>query len=562
MIKKILCTSFVLCLFWNLLADQNQKYQEASKNFYRLFAEESFYKYEHNWLNTIKQFQNIYKSYPKSVQAAKSLYNIGNLYATLYLWNTKTEHLKNSSEYFKKLYEQYPTNYLADDALFLLSQNYQKTNTNLQKKYLQILLQKYPKSNFIKDAQKILTSTTLQKPKTTSKKKQTAIAKEDKNFQISGQSKKVPEIVSKAQIKDLDYFTTASWTRVIVTTEKKLPYKYQALQSDKKLEIPPRFYIDIIGGILPANFAKKRVSNNGIIRRLRISQFNPQTTRLVLDLYTLTEIKVFSVNINKENKIIIDIFGQEQEPEWKKILSELDLEKSVNKNINLKNALGLKVNRIILDPGHGGKDPGAVHGKNHYEKIVVLKIAQILKKKLQASLPKTQILLTRKIDSAIALEKRTAFANSQKGDLFISIHVNSFTNSKIQGIETYYLNLTTNERALKLSARENSSSSKNVSDLQNILNELVNHTKIPESKKLAQNVQNAIVKELSAYKAKNLGVKKAPFLVLIGTQMPSILVEVGFISNPTERARLSQTSYLQKLAAGIEKGIIHYIRSI
>ena len=561
MTKKIILISLFFCLLGNAFsqnAKQNILYQEASKNFYRLFEEENFYKYEHNWLNNITQFKTIYKNYSNSVQAAKSLYNIGNLYAALYLWNKKREHLRNSSNYFEKLYKEYPKNYLADDALFLLAKNHQKNNANLQKHYLQILLKKYPKSSFTSDARTILQSITPQKTKPSVKKTQQGVTK---NFQISGQSANTTKII-KAKIKNLDYFTTASWTRVILTLEKQLPYKYQALKADEKLEIPPRFYIDIIGGVLPQNFPKNKVSNNGIIRSLRISQFDSQTTRLVVDLYTLTEIKVFSVNINNENKVIIDIFGQDQEPEWKQILSELDLEKSVDKNINLKNALGLKVNRIILDPGHGGKDPGAVYNKSYFEKTIVLKVAQILKKRLKDSLPKTQILLTRDIDNAVELEKRTAFANSRKGDLFISIHVNSFTNVKVQGIETYYLNLTTDKRALELSARENKSSSKSVSDLQDILSELVNHTKIPESKKLAQTVQDSLMHQLSDYRIKNLGVKKAPFLVLIGTQMPSILVEIGFISNPKERKLLTQASYLQKLAKGIEKGIINYIRNI
>ena len=547
--KKLLLIFLLVCWATALIGNENS-YKAASDNFYRLFEDESFYKYEHNWTNTIKQFKSIYQTAPNSIQATKSLYNIGNLYASLYLWNKKLEHLQNSSKFFEKLYQKYPKSYLADDALFLIASNYQKTNRHLQKSYLQKLLTEYPKSAFTKEAKAKLKIIATENS-----------AQNTKSLKISGVSKKTSLPIVKAKIKDLDYFTTASWTRVILTLDQKLPYKYQALRADENLEIPPRFYIDVVGGILPKNFFRKKVTNNGIIRSLRISQFDPQTTRLVLDLYTLTEIKVFSTELGDDHKIIIDIFGQENKPEWENILSELDLTKSANK-INLKNALGLKVSRIILDPGHGGKDPGAVYGKNYYEKSIVLKIAQILRKEINKSLPNTQVLLTRNDDSAVALERRSAFANAKKGDLFISIHVNSFTNRQVSGVETYYLNLTTNQRTLTLSARENSTTEKNVGDLQAILSELINHTKIPESKKLAQMVQSSLVSGLSIYKVKNLGVKKAPFIVLIGTQMPSILVEVGFISNKQERSLLSQTVYLQRIAKGIKQGIVKYIQNI
>ena len=547
--KKLLLIFLLVCWTTALISNENS-YKAASDNFYRLFEDESFYKYEHNWTNTIKQFKSIYQTAPNSIQATKSLYNIGNLYASLYLWNKKLEHLQNSSKFFEKLYQKYPKSYLADDALFLIASNYQKTNRHLQKSYLQKLLTEYPKSAFTKEAKAKLKIIATENS-----------AQNTKSLKISGVSKKTSLPIVKAKIKDLDYFTTASWTRVILTLDQKLPYKYQALRADENLEIPPRFYIDVVGGILPKHFFRKKVTNNGIIRSLRISQFDPQTTRLVLDLYTLTEIKVFSTELGDDHKIIIDIFGQENKPEWENILSELDLTKSANK-INLKNALGLKVNRIILDPGHGGKDPGAVYGKNYYEKSIVLKIAQILRKEINKSLPNTQVLLTRSDDSAVALERRSAFANAKKGDLFISIHVNSFTNRQVSGVETYYLNLTTNQRTLTLSARENSTTEKNVGDLQAILSELINHTKIPESKKLAQMVQSSLVSGLSIYKVKNLGVKKAPFIVLIGTQMPSILVEVGFISNKQERSLLSQTVYLQRIAKGIKQGIVKYIQNI
>ena len=368
---------------------------------------------------------------------------------------------------------------------------------------------------------------------------------------------------NSAQVKNLDYFTTSNWTRVILTLDKKAVYTYQALKKDFKQKKPPRFYIDIKNSVLPKEFKKKIVSNNGIIKKLRIAQFNPQTTRLVIDLYALTETKVFATNLGKEHKIIIDILGNGDSPQLNAILDELKKDNKKSNNVNLAEAFGLKVKRIIIDPGHGGKDPGAVGNHKHYEKKIVLKLALMLKKELKTALPKIDILLTRETDKFISLEKRTAFANSKKGDLFISLHCNALENTKVRGIETYYLSLTKNKTALNLAARENSSSLKNISDLQAILNDLINQTKVPESKKLAEVVQKNIVQELKKkYAPRNLGVKKAPFLVLIGSQMPSILVEVGFLTNKNERILLSRNSYLKEISQGITKGVVSYTKSI
>ena len=415
------------------------------------------------------------------------------------------------------------------------------------------MLKNHPQSLLIKDAKIKLAKIPAPKNKTTK------ISKQTKKTNLA----KTPLNPNSALIKDLDYFTTSSWTRVILTLDKEATYIYKTLAKNQAQKKPPRFYIDIKNSVLPKEFKKKIVSNNGIIKKLRIAQFNPQTTRLVIDLYTLTETKVFATKLGKEHKIIIDILGNSESPQLNAILDELKQDNKKNSNINLAEAFGLKVKRIIIDPGHGGKDPGAVGNKQYYEKKIVLKLALMLKKELKKALPKIDILLTRETDKFISLEKRTAFANSKKGDLFISLHCNALENTKVRGIETYYLSLTKNQTALNLAARENSSSLKNISDLQAILNDLINQTKVPESKKLAQIVQKNLIQELKKkYSPKSLGVKKAPFLVLVGSQMPSILVEVGFVTNKNERALLSRSSYLQKISQGITKGVVIYTQSI
>ena len=548
---------FLISCFNNLASQSNNSaelYKNASNNFHLLYEKNEFRKFEHNWINTIKQFEKIYNNHPTSIHAPKSLYNIGKLYRSLYRWNKKKAHLQSSTKYFKKINAEYQKNYLADDSLLNIALNYLETDKALAANYFNSVIKKYPKSSLAAEAK-----THLAKIKLPPKVKKTNNAK----VLFTGKSKIKKAQTTSALVKNLDYFTTSDWTRVILTLNKAVPYKYQALKKDTKNNKPPRFYIDLQNSVLPADFKKKIVSNNGIIKKLRIAQFNSKVTRLVIDLYTLTKIKVFDTSLKDENKIIIDILGKQQKAQLNAILDDLQKSSKKSSNINLQEAFGLKINRIVIDPGHGGKDPGAVGHKHYYEKHLVLKLSKMVKAKLAKQLPNTKILLTREKDVFIPLESRTAFANSKKGDLFISIHANSFKSSRANGIETYYLSLTNDRNILALAARENSSTLKNISDLQAILNDLINQTKVPESRKLANVVQKAMISELKPrYKTKDLGVKKAPFLVLIGAQMPSILIEVGFISNNKERLLLSQQKYLDKLTSGINKGIINYIKSV
>jgi N-acetylmuramoyl-L-alanine amidase len=162
------------------------------------------------------------------------------------------------------------------------------------------------------------------------------------------------------------------------------------------------------------------------------------------------------------------------------------------------------------------------------------------------------------------LERRTAIANMKKADLFISLHINAHPDKRIRGLETYFLNMATDERSVVVAARENATSEKNISDLQTILNDLMLNTKIQESSRLAHDVQKGMVTNVDRWytRVRNLGVKQAPFYVLVGAEMPAILVETGFITNSTERKRLASRRYQEKLAEGICDGIKAYMKSI
>jgi len=191
---------------------------------------------------------------------------------------------------------------------------------------------------------------------------------------------------------------------------------------------------------------------------------------------------------------------------------------------------------------------------------VAQKLAVKLKKELGC-----EVILTRDKDVFISLEERTAIANANNADLFISLHLNAHPSAKVHGLETYYLNLTTDPDAIRVAALENATSSHQLSDLQNILSDIMKTSKIDESSRLAKNVQDALFSGLSNRnipQIKNLGVKQAPFYVLIGAEMPAILIEMAFISNKTDASQLKKDSYQDALAAEIVQGVQRYISTM
>ena len=225
--------------------------------------------------------------------------------------------------------------------------------------------------------------------------------------------------------------------------------------------------------------------------------------------------------------------------------------------------LGLKVGRIVLDPGHGGHDTGTVGPGGLREKDLVLDVAQRLGQLIQERMG-SEVIFTRSDDTFVPLERRTEIANEAKADLFLSIHANSSPLRSAEGVETYYLNFTTSRSALDVASRENSGSQMSVYELQGLLEKIALKDKVEESREFATRVQNALY-TLSARtetRARDRGVKKAPFVVLIGASMPSVLAEIGFVSNAHDENVMRHEDYRQRVAEALYKGISSYANSL
>jgi N-acetylmuramoyl-L-alanine amidase len=230
---------------------------------------------------------------------------------------------------------------------------------------------------------------------------------------------------------------------------------------------------------------------------------------------------------------------------------------------SLIRALGLKIGRIVIDPGHGGHDTGTIGPNGLEEKDLVLDVGRRLGKLLQARLG-ADVVYTRKDDTFIPLETRTSIANQEQADLFVSIHANSSRDPDARGVETYYLNFTSSAEALDVAARENAASDKSVYELQDLVKKIALKEKIEESREFATNVQRALHSGLAAKSPgiRDRGVKKAPFIVLIGANMPSILAEISFVSNPGDERKLQTPDYRQRIAESLYRGISKYVSGL
>ena len=237
----------------------------------------------------------------------------------------------------------------------------------------------------------------------------------------------------------------------------------------------------------------------------------------------------------------------------------LAAKRNANGDRSLTRVLGLKLGRVVIDPGHGGNDVGTHGASGLYEKDLTLDVAKRLGALLEDRLS-SEVIFTRTDDTYIALEERTHIANDRKADLFLSIHANSSPYRYVAGVETYYLNFTTAKAALDVAARENASSEKSVFDLKELLQKIALKDKIDESREFATRIESSLygVSAKSNPAAKNRGVKKAPFVVLIGASMPSVLAEIGFLTNASDEALLRKNDHRQKIAEALYKGIAAY----
>lgn len=368
-------------------------------------------------------------------------------------------------------------------------------------------------------------------------------------------------------VTELKHWSTPDSTRVSVTLAREARFEHHKLTN--------RLYFDIDSAQLKPG-VKDLSIGDGLLKGVRISQHSASKVRVVLDLDSIKEYKVFT--FSEPFRIIVDVKGERRQEisasrdvieSTKPEQAQLDKARPAEKAAPAEKAKPAetfkpgKIRRIVIDPGHGGHDPGALSPSGTREKDIVLQIGLKLAQKIREDLG-IDAVMTRSTDVFIELQERTAIANKVGADLFISVHANASLNRAAGGIETYYLNLAKTTKVAELAAQENGTTLEKVSLLQAVLFDLMANYKLNDSAHLANEVQKALYKKAqTGYSGvKNLGVKQGPFYVLVGATMPSILVETAFLSNEKDERKLKDPLYQELTADGIISGITGYIASL
>jgi len=731
-------------------------------------------KYRHNWLNAIKKFQAVYTESPNHSLASSGMYHAAELYVDLYRISATQKDRAEAVDLLNRVIKRYPATTDRDMAEKLLSSLKSERPDKSERSDLQRSDPEERVSEKITD-QQLLSEKRRESAAKKSTDKSGYIPESSQSGSSNGNSSqnKSSSPDGNASITDLRYWTTPDYTRIVINVSEECRYVYKFLDENPSLKKPQRLYLDIKNASASRTLPSHTRINDDLLIQARAGQHTDETVRVVVDIKSFDNYKVFS--LRDPFRVIIDVWGAKadkyaasesraeptaaisqptaitqsshvarppstddavpaseissdtpsdvaskkstkrstrrpasdepsrassdspsaavenlssQKPQREtpsavyskastktatrsssadsspesgkpyqpapEIASETDslegnsvpvkrslkaativisdstrklLRRSLKKDSNeivssdsndsseekikefsgkstkeiyrsdaepppvktsgkatkgttrvveiapgsnvdrikassIAKQLALGVRTIVIDPGHGGKDPGASNGKHGvYEKDVVLALSKKLAAKIRSRL-NCNVIMTRSSDTFLTLEERTAIANTKGADLFISIHCNASNDKKLVGIETYYLNLATDERAINVAARENATSRKNISDLESILNDLMKNAKINESSRLAAVVQNNLYKGMvkKYSRVKNLGVKQAPFYVLLGASMPSILIETSFISNPEEGRRLTESAYQNAICDAITDGIAKYIR--
>ncbi len=492
-------------------------------------------------------FYSVYVSYPNSKKASNALFLAGKTYEEMGERFNSFESYDKATIYSRLFVKNYPESNLTDDAQIRVARIAERRGRNSDA-YLEYkkIVNEIPKGDMYNIAKNKVNELSQFKP--------------------SKEAIKKASLSSLARITKIRHWSTDNYTRVVIHLDKELPFKSNLLNPDPEYGTPPRLYVDIEGADIDNTLYVEPITK-GLLEEIKFGRNQPDVSRVVLYIDSYDSYRVFA--LPNPYRIVMDIEGTgansdtlfAKDPK-KKPPTKYSPKETPNVE-SLRQALGLKIKTVVIDAGHGGHDPGAIGPSGLKEKDVNLKIAKRLQEKLLKDGKQfgiENVYLTRSNDRFIPLEERTAIAKKRNADLFISIHCNAAKDKRAHGIETYILSFTNNKSSLEVAARENATTTQGISNLKSIVQKYLLSSKIEESKKFAGYVQGSIVSNVSGKysKVNNKGVKKAPFIVLIGADIPSILVETSFITNPTEEKRLKSSSYIDRITNGIISGIKKY----
>jgi N-acetylmuramoyl-L-alanine amidase len=642
---------------------------------------------QHEYQRVINAYRRVYYGAPASSKADASVAAVAELLVETGRRFENDDTLRKAIGQYEFLRREYPGSRYRFEALFTIGEVYKDDLDDPVRAHAVFaeFLRRYPRNHLAEDARRALAEP-VQRASLNSQEKDENAEGEDSSNQnpdkgSSPNASKKPEIKpgKLPRVTGIRHWSTPDYTRVAIDLEQDIKYDSQ------RIDQPNRIVFDLRDSKLSSALAGKTFDvDDGFLKKIRVAQFQPGKTRVVLEVDEFSDYNAFL--LSNPSRLIIDIHGRDaqgkrakdmhskearvngpsevtagnkvlaakapataselepvfrvtaeskkseqrlavssisapnitvpkksivqqadeaidvvaklQPPDVKPTGNAMPLASPVapakplsqgtkggaakgkhkstpagsegrealpaaNGDRSLIRALGLKIGRIVIDPGHGGHDAGTIGPNGLEEKDLVLDVGRRLGKLLETRLG-ADVVYTRKDDTFVPLETRTAIANQEQADLFVSIHANSSRDPDARGVETYYLNFTSSREALDVAARENAISEESIHELQDLVKKIALREKIDESREFATDVQRSLHSGLAAKSPgiRNRGVKKAPFIVLIGANMPSILAEISFVSNPGDERRLGTAEYRQRIAESLYRGIAKYVSGL
>ncbi|MGE0406822.1 MAG: N-acetylmuramoyl-L-alanine amidase [Candidatus Korobacteraceae bacterium] len=532
----------------------------------------------------MQAYRRVYYTSPSSPKAHVSVVAVAELLAECGRVLNQEKSLRDAIGQYEFLRKEYPGSRYRFEALFIIAQIYKDElqDAAAAKATFQEFLKQYPDHALAAEARDGIIEI-----------EQLAKAKEE-----AARNPKAADIAaarpnSRILVTGVRHWSTPEYTRVVVDLEREVEFTIGQVES------PDRIFFDLKNTSLATMLRGKSYDvADGFLRQIRLGQYRPDETRIVLDVSAVSDYSAFF--LPNPPRLIVDIRGEapsaktdvlvagnaapakqapatvvetaaakvppsKVEPAPAPPASEPEIHQARptrKGQRSLVRALGLKIGRIVVDAGHGGHDTGTVASNGLQEKDLVLDVARRLGSMLEEELG-AEVVYTRDNDTFVPLETRTAIANQKEADLFISIHANSSPRRATRGVETYFLNFTSSADALEVAARENAVSEKSIHELQDLVQKIALKDKIEESREFAIEVQRSLHTGLyGKTPVRDRGVRQAPFIVLIGANMPSILAEISFVSNPLDARQLKTPAHRQKIAASIYKGVSRYISGL
>jgi N-acetylmuramoyl-L-alanine amidase len=544
----------------------------------------------------VKQYEFLRREYPGSKSRFQALLSIGQIY------KDDLNAPEQATDIFQEFVRRYPHNELAGDARHALTELSQAASTS-------------KKTSIAEKGKGHPERESNARPDDSDKSVATSnFGSTNEESGSDGAEGAAADVSTStpAKITAIHYTPVANGARVVIDLGGKVRYNAQRLSN------PDRIFFTLFDAKLPSSLNAKNVKADGhLVKTIRAANFKPGQARVVLEVEDNVEFKA-AFPSNRPHRLVIDLQRTEtsakarnpktvvatDDPDTPAVTKAAVVIRPDNRSDDtdvvlpektavrhsarngrlvvrnnavpireaqptaegdrsLIRALGLKIGKIVIDPGHGGHDTGTIGPHGLLEKDLVLDVSRRLGKLLQSRLG-ADVIYTRSDDTFIPLETRTAIANQEQADLFISVHANSSHDQDARGVETYYLNFTSSPEALEVAARENAGSDKSIHELQDLVKTIALKEKIEESREFASDVETALHSGLASKNPaiRDRGVKKAPFIVLIGANMPSILAEISFVSNPSDERKLFTPAYRQRIAESLYKGISKYVSGL